>query len=98
MLAWVRLGIKLVTYDDELLRKDMSELARTENARTQYHWAIANIGIAAQCVIAATGAFTFGYPVAGVLTLTVSVAAVINSGLHRKRGDTFAQNMRENIT
>ncbi len=67
-----------------------NQLAQLNDARTQYHWAIANIGIALLCVVLAGGAFMYGYVVAGLLVLVVSVALVVNADLHKKRGDGLA--------
>ena len=61
------------------------------DARTQYHWAIANIGMAALCAVAAGGAFMFGYVVAGLSIIVVSVALVINAASHKKRGHKYAR-------
>jgi len=58
---------------------------------TQYRWALANIGLALLCVVAAGGAFMFGYVVAGLLVLVVSFALVVNANSHQKRGDVFAR-------
>lgn len=60
-------------------------------ARIQYNWAIANIAIALLCVVLAGGAFMYGYVVAGLLILGVSVALVVNADVHKKRGDIFAR-------
>ena len=59
-------------------------------ARAQYRWVIANIGLALLCVALAGGAFMFGYVVAGLLIVVVSVALVINADLHQKRGHKYA--------
>ena len=61
------------------------------DAQAQYHRAIANIAIALLCVLLAGGAFMYGYVVAGLLVLVVSVALVVNADLHRKRGDGWAR-------
>jgi len=58
---------------------------------TQYRWALANIGLALLCVVAAGGAFMFGYVVAGLLVLVVSVALVVNADSHRKRRNIIAR-------
>jgi hypothetical protein len=39
--------------------------------------------MAALCVIAAGGAFTFGRPVLRLLVLVASVALVVNAGAHK---------------
>ena len=65
-------------------------LELVSDGRSQYHWAIANIGFAQFCVVVAAGAFIYGYVVAGLLVLVVSVALVVNADLHRKRGDVIA--------
>ena len=49
-----------------------------------------NTAIALLCVVLAGGAFMFGYVVAGVLILAVSVALVVNAESHRRRGDSLA--------
>ena len=56
-------------------------------AQAQYHWAIANIGFALLCVVLAGGAFMYGYVVAGLLVLVVSVALVVNADSHKRRED-----------
>jgi hypothetical protein len=66
-------------------------LALLNEARTPYHWVIANYGMAALCVVAAGGAFTFGHAVAGLLVLLVSVALVVNADSHKKRGYALAR-------
>jgi len=56
-----------------------NQLNQLDEARTQYHWAVANIGIALLCVVLAAGAFMYGYVVAGLLVLVVSVALVVTA-------------------
>jgi fatty-acid desaturase len=73
-----------------------NQLDQLNEARTQYHWAIANIAMALLCVLLAGGAFMFGYVVAGVLILVVSVALVVNAGSHRKRGYVFERESEQN--
>ncbi len=63
----------------------------TNDARAQYHWALANIGMAALCAVAAAGAFMFGYVVAGLLIIVVCFTLVINADLHKKSGNRFAR-------
>ena len=67
------------------------QLEQLNEARTQYHWAIANIGFALLCVISAGGAFMYGHVLAGLLALVVSVALVVNADAHRKRGVGFTR-------
>ena len=68
-----------------------NQLEQLNEARTQYHWAIANIGLALLCVALAGGAFMYGYVVAGLLVLVVSVALVVNADSHRKRRNIIAR-------
>lgn len=70
-------------------------LEQLNDARSQYHWAIANITLALACVVLAGGAFMYGYIVAGLLILAGSVALVVNADAHRKRGDVFAREAEE---
>ena len=48
-----------------------------------------------QGVVAAGGAFMFGYVVAGLLVLVVSFALVINADLHKKRGHKYAREAKQ---
>ena len=73
-----------------------NQLDLLAEARTQYHWAIANIAFALLCVVLAAGAFMYGYVAAGLLVLVVSVALVVNAALHKKRGDLFASEVKRN--
>ena len=68
-----------------------NHLERLDDARTQYHWAIANIVLALLCTVLAGTVFMFGYVVAGVLIIAVSVALVVNSDTNKKRGDVLAR-------
>ena len=68
-----------------------THLEMLTEARSQYHWTIANISIALLCVALAGGAFMYGYVVVGLLVLVVSVALVVNADSHRKCGDVFAR-------
>ena len=70
------------------------QLNQLDEARTQYHWAIANISIALLCVVLAGGAFMYGYVVAGLLVLVTSVALVVNADSHKKRGAAFAREVK----
>ena len=72
-----------------------NQLDLLNEARTQYHWAIANIGMAALCAVAAGGAFMFGHVVAGLLVLVVSFALVINADAHKKRGHQYAREAKQ---
>ncbi len=59
------------------------QLESINEARSQYHWAIANIVIAFGCVVLAALAFAAGYIVAGLSIIVVSFALVINAGSHK---------------
>ncbi len=72
-----------------------NQLEQLNEARSQYHWAIANIAFTLLCVVLAAGAFMYGYIVAGLLVLVVSVALVVNADLHRKRGDRYAKEVEQ---
>lgn len=69
----------------------MASLQEPNQARSQCHWANANIVVAALCLFPASYCFTNGYVVASLLTLAVSLAAVWNADAHKKRGDMFAR-------
>jgi fatty-acid desaturase len=68
-----------------------NQLDRLNEARTQYHWAIANIAIALLCVLLAGTVFVLGYIVAGALIIVVSVVLAVNAESHWRRGDIFAR-------
>jgi hypothetical protein len=50
-----------------------------------------NITIAVLCVVLAGGVFMFGYVVAGLLTLAISLLAVWNADVHKNRGNAAAR-------
>ena len=60
-------------------------------AAAQYRWGLVNIVIALLCVVLAVGAFMYGYVVAGLLTLVISLVAVWNSDVHKNRGNAAAR-------
>ena len=62
------------------------ELEKIDAARTQFRWALANIVVAALCLIPATYCFLTGKIMAGTIIILVSFLAVLNANHHERKG------------
>jgi hypothetical protein len=76
--------------DDNDMNND-EKLAQLSKARNQFFWALANITVAAVCLVFATWLFFHGKLIAALFVIAVSFLAVWNADVHKNRGNAIRE-------